>query len=130
MPAFNFKGRFEPAIQSGKKRQTIRADRKDGRVARPGQTAYLFVGLRTAHCRPLGKAPITHVDPIEIQAAKGTAQLKVTVAGRKLSEQEIETLARADGFESRWEMRAFFGRRLPLSGYMVTWDPTRMEAAQ
>ena len=37
MPALNFQARFAPLVESGQKRQTIRAYRKDGRDPKPGQ---------------------------------------------------------------------------------------------
>lgn len=57
MPALNFKKRFEPMIESGDKRQTIRAKRKDCRDPKEGQTLYLYTGMRSKGCRKLGEAP-------------------------------------------------------------------------
>ena len=45
MVAFNFQSRFADAVESGEKRQTIRAARKDGRVqARWRHALQLYVG--------------------------------------------------------------------------------------
>lgn len=56
MPMFNFKKQFADSVESGEKRQTIRARRKN----RPqvGQTAYLYTGARTKACRKLGECVI------------------------------------------------------------------------
>lgn len=52
MVAYSFQKRFVEPIRSGRKRQTIRADRK--RHARPGEVLQLYSGMRTnaiATCR-------------------------------------------------------------------------------
>ena len=53
MPALNFQAQFAPLVESGEKRQTIRAYRKDGRDPTPGCKLYFFTGMRTKACRPL-----------------------------------------------------------------------------
>ncbi len=53
MPSLNFQARFAPLVESGEKRQTIRAYRKDGRDPKRGDKLYLFTGMRTKACRPL-----------------------------------------------------------------------------
>ena len=70
MPLIPFMDRFVPAVENGlaelrgdplphpglkPKRQTIRAERQDGRDARPGQTLYLYEKARTPAMRKLGE---------------------------------------------------------------------------
>jgi hypothetical protein len=49
MPAYNFQKQFAPAVERGEKLCTIR--RKAPKV---GDKAYLYTGMRTKACRPLG----------------------------------------------------------------------------
>ncbi|MFQ5647525.1 MAG: hypothetical protein ACE5GM_11395 [bacterium] len=50
---FGFKKQCVPFIESGRKVSTIREDRKDGRVPRPGDTLRLYTGLRSKSCQLL-----------------------------------------------------------------------------
>jgi protein gp37 len=68
MPALNFKKQFAPLVETFKKRQTIRALRKDNRNPRPGQTLYLYTGMRTKGCKKLGEATCKKVTQITIEA--------------------------------------------------------------
>ena len=52
MPAYNFQKQFAPLVESGQKRQTIRAIGKR-RHARPGESLQLYTGQRTKACRKL-----------------------------------------------------------------------------
>ena len=46
MGLYNFKPQFVPFILNGTKAHTIRAIRKDGLVDEPGDTMFLYTGLR------------------------------------------------------------------------------------
>lgn len=67
MPAINFKKQFAPAVESGEKRQTIRARRQDGRDPVAGQTLYLYTGIRTKGCRKLGEVTCKETQQITIE---------------------------------------------------------------
>lgn len=123
MPALNFQKQFADDVESGKKRQTIRAFRKDERDPKPGQTLYLFTGMRTKACRKLGEAGCLSADAIRIgidgiviHAGDGYSQM---LAGADGCEEE----ARADGFATFAEMRDWFSSayRLPFSGLVIRW---------
>ncbi|MEQ1862784.1 MAG: hypothetical protein ABMA13_22920, partial [Chthoniobacteraceae bacterium] len=66
------------------------------------------------------------VDKIAIELHK--ARLRVLVEDRVLKADEVEQLARADGFESALHFGEFFGRQygLPFRGLLIKWE---MEAA-
>ncbi len=49
MPAYSFKERFVPFILDGTKTQTVRSRRRH--PAKPGDTLYLYSGLRTKYCK-------------------------------------------------------------------------------
>ncbi|MFZ2809435.1 MAG: hypothetical protein WAZ60_23875 [Desulfosalsimonadaceae bacterium] len=117
-----FKKRFAPMVESGTKRQTIRAKRKDGHNPHPGQTLYLYTGLRTKSCRKLGTAPCKSVEEITVDC------YGINVSGIWLTWMERESMAKADGFENFQEMREFFSREHHVdlvkdgfSGLLIKW---------
>ena len=121
MPAFNFQKQFAPDVDSGKKRQTIRAKRKN----RPqvGQTAYLYTGMRTAACRKLREGTIWMVQNIMI-GHKGCLINYDKDDEFPINEQyELDMFARADGFESWEAMRDWFNKThgLPFKGDLIKW---------
>ena len=116
MPMYNFQKQFVPAVESGEKRQTIRARRKN----RPqvGQTAYLYTGARTKACRKLGEAEISFVAPVFIlkdELAMGSATIR--------DKNELQFIAKQDGFESWEAMRDWFKKThgLPFKGDLIRW---------
>ena len=115
MPAYSFQEQFAPAVEQGKKRQTIRPPRK--RPTRPGDTLYLYTGMRTRRCRLLRVATCRAVTPITIHPDH------VILDGRRLSPEETLALARADGFENVEAFFDFFRRRygLPVRLELVEW---------
>lgn len=66
MPAYNFQGQFVPYIEDESKPHTVRADRKDGKVPKPGEILYLYTGMRTKKCRKIGEAICWATQRIEI----------------------------------------------------------------
>ena len=117
MPSFNFQAQFVPAVESGRKRTTIRAVRKY--PPRVGQTAYLFSGLRTALVRKLGEAPISKVDDISI-SEHGAVRLN----GDLLTPRTLNKIAAADGFGSRYQLIDYFRNThgLPFEGHLIEWS--------
>lgn len=100
MVAYNFQRQFVPAIQAGKKHQTIRAYRKNNRHARVGERLQLYTGLRTKNCRKLfDKDPVCRaVDDAEIHITDAGKIEQIVLNGRNLTSNEIEDFAKADGF--------------------------------
>lgn len=123
MPAYNFHDQFAPAVENGQKRQTIRADRKDGWVPRVGMTAYLFNRMMRKECRKLGQSPIVRVDRLEIERGPAWRPAPIVVReGRALSLRSIDALAKADGFESVESFVAYFETSgLPFRGHLIRW---------
>lgn len=115
MGLYNFKPRFEEPILSGRKRHTIRAERKY--PDKPGDTMHLYIGLRHPGARLLMRAPCVKVEPITISYLK-----TVIVAGVRLDSSECEALAKADGFRNFAEMMSFWDGRRPFSGFIFHWD--------
>jgi hypothetical protein len=150
MPLLGFESRFAAAVENGvaaahrrdalhpevrPKRQTIRARRADGRDPKPGDTLYLYVGLRTKRVRKLGEVRCRRVERLRIAAcrarvgrsgASGSFTCSVAQPGcraTRLDDAQLRRLARADGFENVEEFVAFFERRhgLPFDGYLIRW---------
>ncbi len=117
MPALNFKKQFAPKVESGKKRQTIRRKRRDGKYPRPGQTLYLYTGMRTKSCRKLGEETCKSSLPILIDGRN------VVVGGQLLSADEELKLAQADGFEGVEDFRNFFSNQDAdaFDGVLICW---------
>lgn len=117
MPALNFKKQFAPMVESGSKRQTIRARRKDGRNPQPGQTLYLYTGMRTTGCRKLKEVMCESCETIFIGLTD------IYVGTKHLSVEEKHDLAIKDGFKYMDELREFFLKihRLPFYGFLIKW---------
>ena len=118
MPALNFKKQFAGLVESGEKRQTIRALRKDGRNPRPGQTLYLYTGMRTAFCRKLGEAQCLSVRQIAITESKC-----IEFDTRPATSEEEEKIIRDDGFKCWHDFYDFFEKThgLPFYGLLISW---------
>ena len=121
MPALNFKKQFVPLIESGKKRQTIRKYRKDGRDPKPEDTLYLYTGQRTKHCRKLKEVLCTETFEIEIGGAGCYYFLQVGYA--VIPPYEQDEFAQADGFRDMEELGEWIERDhgLPFRGLLILW---------
>ena len=106
MVAYSFNKRFIKPIQSGRKRQTIRAVGK--RVhAREGSKLQLYTAMRTKHCRK-----IMHVDP----KCKSCESILIDVHADRIASIEVgcmiigdkDAFAVSDGFEDARDMHAFW----------------------
>lgn len=117
MPLLGFQKQFADKVESGEKRQTIRAYRKDGRDPKVGDTLYLYTGLRTKGSRKLGEATCTHsyfalVDHRDL-----------LVGDTFQDEMGREMHARRDGFSNFEEMQSWFDKThgLPFRGLLIRW---------
>lgn len=121
MAAYNFKKEFAAAVESGRKKQTIRADRKDGRRPKPGEILALYTGMRTKACRLLLRAPCKTVCTIEIFHDRRGAD--VIVDGLVLNKAAVRELAHADGFVNENSFFYFFEENhgSAFVGILVTW---------
>jgi hypothetical protein len=128
MVAYSFQKRFAEPIQLGTKCQTIRAPRK--RHARPGEELQLYVGMRTKHCRLLGRRVCKSVVPVRLVFSRhGPAEL-FQVDGQYLSPKAMEIFARQDGFQSLEDMAQFWFAShgepdrvtIPFRGVLIQWE--------
>lgn len=120
MPAYNFQSQFAALVESGAKRSTIRPWRKDGRDPKTGDTLYLYTGMRRKECRRLLTAMCLAAAPIEVNSAR---RYVIADTGKRLTEEQLTTLAKGDGFESVDAFFAFFaGRYGPIvCGLLINW---------
>lgn len=121
----NFQKEFVPLVEAGLKPHTIRARRVDGRDPLPGDTLHLYTGLRTKACRLLRREPCQYTAEVTIQPSAGDVH-HVLLGGRPLDQDEVETLARVDGFASGTEFVHYFQEQygLPFTGLLIGWDMT------
>lgn len=116
MPAYSFKGLFCEYVKEGSKLHTVRAPR-GGKMAhaKPGDTVYLYYGMRTKQCTKLAEGTCTKVESILI------TNDNVTIEGRRLSAEERDAFAHSDGFRHTdqfsnnragcWEMMLEFWKK-------------------
>lgn len=117
MPALNFSPEFVDAVQSGKKCQTIRRQRKN--PIKTGDRLYLYTGQRTKACRKLREVKCSSVTPIRI-IQEGC---KICLDGTPLDYFEASRLARQDGLDNAVEMCAWFAKRYgpEFDGILIRW---------
>jgi hypothetical protein len=118
MPALNYQKRFADDVESGRKRQTIRATRK--RPIRPGDTLYQYTGMRTKGCRKLREDICKETKPINMKISLDDL-FRVIVGVNELDHNEMEGLALADGFKNVGAFYEFFKNDLPFAGDIIFW---------
>ncbi len=121
MPGLNFRKRFAGVVESGEKRQTIRATRSDGKPhAVVGDRLYLYTGMRTKGCRNLGEAICSRTSQVAINEEHA-----IIVDGTLLRNAgEEDAFARRDGFATAEEMINWFRQvhGLPFEGSLIAWS--------
>lgn len=123
MPAINFQREFVPMILDGSKHHTIRPKRADGKDARPGQTLYLYYGMRTKQCKKIIEKPCLHVRPLKLEISAHT----VTAHIDDKRVPDHASFARNDGFGDMEHMASWFWdhyqfRSNPLTDDLLTLD--------
>lgn len=123
MPALNFKTQFAPLVESGAKRRTIRAFRKDKRDPKGGDPLYLYTGLRTKAARLLLKTQCTSARHVNIFS--DSARYVKHSAERNTFDDilNLDKFAQLDGFANWGEMRDWFDKThgLPFNGLLIEW---------
>lgn len=121
MPLLNFKREFAEVVARGEKTITIRRQRKYPLL--PGQRIYLYSGLRTRAAHKLGEGQCCSVQALQIDLSGA-----VTVDGQTLDPEQLERLARRDGFAGIDAFLKFFHdlHGLPFAGQLIAWT---LEAA-
>ena len=129
MPAFDFKKQFAEDVETGVKRQTVRAPRKDNQPhCKVGDILKLYTGRRTKSCRLLIEAKCIQVRQIRIEPTQMFVDGKLLpsmIYDRDQFEQTDNEFAEADGFESFMDMAEWFQDQhgLPFEGIVINWEP-------
>jgi hypothetical protein len=128
---FNFARKFADDVERDLKLQTIRMDRRDGRVPIPGDTAHLYTALRNPTAkRHLGNRVIAECFPVRMEDEAG--EPIVFARGTRLRGDQADALARLDGFADAGAMLEWFRQAYHLSaidGFCVRWQPAVSTAA-
>lgn len=124
MVAYSFKQRFVAPILAGTKRQTVRGARK--RHARPGEAVQIYTGMRTKHCRLIGRATCLDVLPITFMFSNGEGSQDDLILCAGLDHLgDLDAFARADGFANWAELCAFWRKNHPgvdeFHGVLIRW---------
>lgn len=123
MVAYSFKQRFEAPILAGTKRQTIRAERK--RHAREREELQLYTGMRTKHCRLIGRANCLEVAKITILFNDDDGEAEGIILPGMGFPGGLDGFARSDGFSSWAELKQFWRDNHPgvdeFHGVMIMW---------
>lgn len=136
MPLLNFKPRFAPPIRRGDKAHTIRADRKV--PIKGGDKLYLYCGLRHPGAFRILPEPVICTKALPIRINHATSQnpgWDISIDGERLSPDERQRLARADGFESFADFAQFWMKEhgdasgdVRFSGQIIHWQPPKGDA--
>ncbi|MEG2173451.1 MAG: ASCH domain-containing protein [Desulfovibrionaceae bacterium] len=120
MSAYNFQARFASLVESGVKRQTIRATGKR-RHARLGEPVQLYTGMRTRFCRKLIKPDPICIQTQSIEMVEFNSVVLIFINGELV--QDAEALAVADGFYTFVDFINFFRRvhSFPFHGVLIRW---------
>jgi len=124
MHLINFQARYAPAVLDGSKPHTIRARRSDGRNPQPGDTLRLYTGLRTKQVRLLRQEVCEYVVEVTILPPMADRIPQVFLGDRLLTADQVNELARGDGFEDWRDFVAFFQDLygLPFTGNLIGWS--------
>lgn len=121
---FNFRKQFAARVKSGEKLQTIRKSRKDGRKPAPGDTLYLWTGLRTAYAKRLVTRAC--IECFHVYMDLESLNMRIVVSnGVRLSHGEADSFARLDGFENSMQMLTWFRdtyKEESFNGFCVRWS--------
>lgn len=122
-----FKAQFEDQVASGTKRQTIRPARKRPLKIAAILSFRVWTGLPyRSKQREIARGTLESVEEIEIRQDGVTIGLPGSDRiGWRAGSSGLETFARADGFGSWEEMRAWFDKQhgLPFTGELNKWKP-------
>ncbi|GHM98825.1 hypothetical protein WSM22_03150 [Cytophagales bacterium WSM2-2] len=124
MPALNFISKFKKAILNGDKPGTIRQQRKN--PIKPGDTLYLFTGMRSAKCKKFDTKLCLKVYPIEVDFKNR----QIIIDGIKLGPVSRESFATIDICGTENEFFKFFAyQNYQRPTVWIVWDKSTVEAA-
>lgn len=138
MTAYNFKARFVAPILAGTKRQTIRKPRTGrSRHVRPGEEIQLYTGMRTRHCKLIGRAICERVIDVQLRLVDTGHTEGVTrfnagdprFSAWPRHKRELNDFARQDGFKDWAALKAFWAEHHrgveTFDGVLISWRAIR-----
>jgi hypothetical protein len=108
MPAYNFQKQFVPMILDGSKHHTIRRRRKRATIV--GDMLMLYTGMRTKQCLLIAVTECVKIEPVMILPFRMEMSYVRGYNVQPLNVEEINQLAKADGFEDTHDFFYFFRR--------------------
>lgn len=94
-----FKRQFAPFVKNGTKTHTIRAERKDGKRAKPGEGLHCYVDPRQKTMELLGRWVCVRVETIFITTRfNSKIPLEISIDGEFLGADEANAFLWRDGF--------------------------------
>ncbi|MBN1671177.1 MAG: hypothetical protein JXR37_09105 [Kiritimatiellae bacterium] len=121
MPAINYKARFAEDVRTGRKRSTIRAERK--RPFSLDDTLYHYTGMRTKKCRLLLVNRPERIRGIHMFVGGVTLETETGIWLYSWSSIVVARIAVKDGFESTHDMYCFFREThgFTFHGQLLEW---------
>ena len=122
MPGLNFHKRFADNVESGRKRQTIRAFRVI--PIKPGDMLYLYTGLRTKYARKLGQYPAKSVELIHMHFNTKNDDVVILKETVYSTQTELDQFAQADGFDDWQDLKAWWKKthnKKVFKGTLTKW---------
>jgi hypothetical protein len=120
----NFQRQFALPVWSGEKRQTIRARGNRVHVPKADDVAHCYTGLRTSNTQLLGRFVIMSVRVLRMDIGPD-GLTDVVLGGDPVSyAEDLDKLARADGFADGAAMTKWFQRNHPpgeFYGHVIQW---------
>jgi uncharacterized protein YqfB (UPF0267 family) len=128
MTVLMFYPRFHEQVETGRKTQTIRGNRK--KPIKPGDSLSLRGWTGRPYDSPqrvLALGVCSSVTSVEIEVVQGVLSepfLTVAVAGVYLDEQALEDFAVADGFANAHDMLCYYRKKRTLyfEGVLIRWE--------
>lgn len=120
MALINFQKQFADDVESGIKTQTIRTNRKH--PIKPGETLYLYTGLRTNNTKKLKEVECK--DVYEIHIFPGAILMELRWGVIEVHDTHfLNKFAQADGFRNWTRMIEWFEgtHSLPFEGTLILW---------
>ena len=106
MALLGFKKEFSKLVESGVKRQTIRAERK--RPVKVGDPLILAEGVRTKHYREIGRAVCESTFGIRMIRSSGAFKWFIAERAVNFDDPFLIDIANRDGFDSVFAMSKWF----------------------
>ena len=118
MALINFQEQFANDVENGKKRQTIRKQRKQ--PFKLGETLYLYTGLRTKKVKKLMEIKCKSIEKVKIRGTGITLNSGEII---RYQYYRADLYAQDDGFKDFNEMRDWFKKThgLPFEGILIKW---------